>query len=104
MGSDPSRRRGNWDVERWGEGSDPIALRGGRMFAWRKKSDGGFEWHEYIRTTVKLRRAARRQRVRDAGRAAGQQMHAAGAALVAGSRAAGGAARQGALAGAGALG
>jgi endonuclease YncB( thermonuclease family) len=74
------------------------------MFAWRKKSDGGFEWHEYIRTTIKLRRDARRQRVRDARRAAGQQVHAAGAALVAGSRAAGGAVGQGARAGAGALG
>jgi endonuclease YncB( thermonuclease family) len=52
----------------------------------RKKPDGGFEWHEYIRTTIKVRRDARRQRVRDARRAAGQQMQAAGVALVAGSR------------------
>jgi endonuclease YncB( thermonuclease family) len=74
------------------------------MFAWRKKSDRGFEWHKYIRTTIKLRRDARRQRIVDARRAAGQQMQAAGVALAAGSRAAGGAARDGARAGMGALG
>lgn len=72
------------------------------MFAWRKKPEG-FEWHKYIRTTIKLRRAARRQRMVDAHRAAGAQMNAAGAALAAGSRAAGSAARDGARAGAGAL-
>jgi endonuclease YncB( thermonuclease family) len=70
----------------------------------RKKPDGGFEWHEYIRTTIKVRRDARRQRVKDARRAAGQQMQAAGVALAAGSRAAGGAAVQSVRAGAGALG
>ena len=74
------------------------------MFAWRKKPDGGFEWHEYIRTAVRHRRELRRQRVQDARRAAGHQMHAAGAALAAGSRAAGAAAKDGARAGAGALG
>jgi endonuclease YncB( thermonuclease family) len=73
------------------------------MFTWRKKPDG-FEWHEYIRTTIKVRRAARRQKVVDARHAAGQQMQAAGVALAAGSRAAGGAAYQGARAGVGALG
>jgi endonuclease YncB( thermonuclease family) len=74
------------------------------MFAWRKKPDRGFEWHKYIRTTIKLRRDARRQRIADARRAAGQQMQAAGVALAVGSRAAGGAARDGARAGLGALG
>ena len=74
------------------------------MFAWRKKPDRGFEWHKYIRTTIKVRRDARRQRIGDARRAAGQQMQQAGVALAAGSRAAGGAARDGARAGAGALG
>jgi endonuclease YncB( thermonuclease family) len=73
------------------------------MLAWRKKPDG-FEWHKYIRTTVKLRREARRERVHQARHAAGQHMSAAGAALAAGSRAAGSAARDGAVAGAGALG
>jgi endonuclease YncB( thermonuclease family) len=72
------------------------------MLAWRKKPEG-FEWHKYIRTTIKVRREARRQRVDDARRAAGEQMNAAGAALVAGSRAAGSAAKDGAIAGAGAL-
>jgi endonuclease YncB( thermonuclease family) len=72
------------------------------MLAWRKKPEG-FEWHKYIRTTIKVRREARRQRVEDARRAAGEQMNAAGAALVAGSRAAGSAAKDGAIAGAGAL-
>jgi endonuclease YncB( thermonuclease family) len=74
------------------------------MFAWRKKPDSGFEWHKHIRTTVRLRREVRRQRIADAKRVAGQQMEAAGAALAAGSRAAGGAAREGVRAGAGALG
>ena len=72
------------------------------MVAWRKKPEG-FEWHKYIRTTIKVRRDARRQRVDDARRAAGEQMNAAGAALAAGSRAAGSAAKDGAIAGAGAL-
>ena len=72
------------------------------MFAWRKKPDG-FEWHEYIRTAVKQRREARRERVHAARRAAGQNMNAAGVALAAGSRAAGSAARDGAIAGAGAV-
>jgi endonuclease YncB( thermonuclease family) len=71
------------------------------MFGARKKPDG-FEWHKYIRTTIKLRREQRRQRVLDARRAAGQQINAAGVALAAGSRAAGVAARDGAKAGLGA--
>jgi endonuclease YncB( thermonuclease family) len=71
---------------------------------WRKKPDQGFEWHKYIRTTIKVRRDARRQRIADARRAAGEQMQAAGVALAAGSRAAGGAARHGLRAGLGALG
>jgi endonuclease YncB( thermonuclease family) len=73
------------------------------MFARRKKQDG-FEWHKYIRTTIKIRREQRRQRVVDARHAAGQQMGAAGAALAAGSKAAGLAARDGARAGLGAAG
>ncbi len=74
------------------------------MFAWRKKSDGGFEWHKYIRTAVRHRRDARREQVHAARRAAGQHLNAAGAALAAGSKAAGSAARDGAVASAGALG
>src|SRR5262245_10166221 len=49
------------------------------MMFWRKQSDG-FEWHKYVRTTIKLRRDDRRRRIdevkhaavdglRDAGRA-----------------------------------
>lgn len=70
------------------------------MFGGRKKSDG-FEWHKYVRTTIKLRREQRKEKVREAGKAAGQQVEAAGAALVAGSKAAGAATWQGARAGAG---
>lgn len=73
------------------------------MFAWRKKPDG-FEWHKYIRTTVKLRREARRDRVHAARHAAGQNMNAVGSAMAAGSRAAGSAARDSAIAGLGAAG
>jgi endonuclease YncB( thermonuclease family) len=72
------------------------------MSAWRRKPEG-FEWHKYIRTTIKVRREARRQKVVEARQAAGEQMGAAGAALVAGSRAAGSAAGAGARAGAGAM-
>ncbi len=32
---------------------------------WRKKNDG-FDWHKHIRTTIKLRREARRQKIDDA--------------------------------------
>ena len=70
----------------------------------RRKSNDGFEWHKYVRTTIKLKREQRRQRVLDARRAAVHQAGAAGAALAAGSRAAGAAAWDGAKAGAGAAG
>jgi hypothetical protein len=49
------------------------------MFGRRKTSDG-FEWHKYVRTTIKLRREERRQRIQEARRAA---VHQAGAASVA---------------------
>jgi endonuclease YncB( thermonuclease family) len=73
------------------------------MFGRRNKPDG-FEWHKYIRTTVRLRREQRRERVLEARRAAGQQASAAGVALAQGSRAAGAAAWTGARAGLGAAG
>lgn len=73
------------------------------MFARRKQAEG-FEWHKYVRTTIKLKREQRRQKMVDARQAAGQQVNAAGAALAAGSKAAGAAAWDGARAGAGALG
>ena len=64
------------------------------MFGRPKKPDG-FEWHKYIRTSIRLRRERRRERVLDARRAAAEQAHAAGAALAQGSRAAGAALAQG---------
>jgi hypothetical protein len=36
---------------------------------WRKKQDG-FEWREYVRTTILVRRNERRQKVEDAKQAA----------------------------------
>jgi len=73
------------------------------MFGRRKRQDG-FEWHKYIRTTIKLKREQRRERILQARRAAAQQAGAAGVALAAGSRAVGAAAREGAWAGLGAAG
>jgi endonuclease YncB( thermonuclease family) len=73
------------------------------MFAWRKKTDG-FEWHQYIRTAVRQRRQQRHDRMVQARHAAGQQVQAAGVALLAGSRAAGVAAKEGARASMGAAG
>jgi endonuclease YncB( thermonuclease family) len=73
------------------------------MFAWRKKTEG-FEWHQYIRTAVRHRRQQRHERMVEARRAAGQQVQAAGVALVAGSKAAGVAAKEGAKASLGAAG
>jgi endonuclease YncB( thermonuclease family) len=73
------------------------------MFGWRKKPED-FEWHRYVRTTIKVRRENRRRRIEDAKHAAAEQMHAAGSALAAGSKAAGAAAMDGARAGLGVAG
>ncbi|HEU0061438.1 MAG TPA: thermonuclease family protein [Hyphomicrobiaceae bacterium] len=73
------------------------------MLAWRRKTEG-FEWHQYIRTAVRQRRQQRHDRMVQARRAAGQQVQAAGVALVAGSLAAGVAAKEGAKASVGAAG
>src|SRR5256714_13612383 len=73
------------------------------MFGRRKNNDG-FEWHKYVRTTIKLRREERRQRILEARRAAVHQAGAAGVALAAGSRAAGSAALGGAKVGLGVAG
>ena len=70
----------------------------------RRKSNEGFEWHKYVRTTIKLKREQRRQRIVDARRAAVQQAGEAGVALAAGSRAAGAAALGGARVGLGVAG
>jgi endonuclease YncB( thermonuclease family) len=47
------------------------------MFRWKKR-DEGFEWHKYVRTTIKLRREARREKA-----------HALGARVAEGAKAAG---------------
>ena len=53
------------------------------MFFRRKKADG-FEWHKYVRTTIKLKRDQRRARLEDIGRAAAGQAKAVGDAAVQG--------------------
>jgi endonuclease YncB( thermonuclease family) len=73
------------------------------MFGKRNSSEG-FEWHKYVRTTIKLKREQRRQRIVDARHAAIAQAGQAGVALAAGSRAAGSAALEGARAGLGVAG
>lgn len=67
------------------------------MFGWRKRPDG-FDWHAYVRTTIKVRREARRERIDAARQAALDKAHAAGQAMAAGSKAAGLAAVAGAQA------
>jgi endonuclease YncB( thermonuclease family) len=49
----------------------------------RKKSDG-FDWHTYVRTTIKLRRDQRRAKLEDIKRVAAEQAKAAGEAAVQG--------------------
>jgi endonuclease YncB( thermonuclease family) len=68
----------------------------------RRKTNDGFEWHKYIRTTVRLRREQRRERMLQARHAAAQQASAAGIAMAQGSRAAGAAAVDGSRAALGA--
>lgn len=36
------------------------------MFGWRKKKADDFEWHQYVRTTIKIRREQRREQVAQA--------------------------------------
>jgi endonuclease YncB( thermonuclease family) len=48
-----------------------------RMFGWRKRKDG-FEWREYVRTTILVRRKHRRERVEKVARAAVDGLKAAG--------------------------
>lgn len=61
------------------------------MFWWRKRSEG-FEWRDYVRTTILVRREERRQRLKDAQGAAAAHVKDAGRrgldAAVAGGRAA----------------
>lgn len=52
------------------------------MFGWRRKNDG-FEWHKYVRTTIKLRREDRRAKLNDAKDIAADSLRQAGRAGVA---------------------
>lgn len=47
------------------------------MFGWRRKSDG-FEWHKYVRTTIKLRRNDRRKKIDQLKHAAADNLKQAG--------------------------
>lgn len=47
------------------------------MLGWRKRNDG-FEWREYVRTTILVRRKQRRDRIGEAGHAAVENLKAAG--------------------------
>jgi endonuclease YncB( thermonuclease family) len=47
------------------------------MLGWRKRNDG-FEWREYVRTTILVRRKQRRDRISEAGKAAVENLKAAG--------------------------
>ena len=51
------------------------------MFFRRKNADG-FDWHKYVRTTIKLRREQRRAKLEEIGRVAAVQVKAAGDAAV----------------------
>jgi endonuclease YncB( thermonuclease family) len=47
------------------------------MFGWRRRNDG-FEWREYVRTTILVRRKDRRERIERAGKAAVEGVKVAG--------------------------
>jgi endonuclease YncB( thermonuclease family) len=47
------------------------------MFGWRKRNDG-FEWRDYVRTTILVRRKKRRDRVGEAANAAVENLKAVG--------------------------
>lgn len=64
------------------------------MFGWRKR-DQGFEWHKYVRTTIKLRRQARREKAEHIRQQAVEGIKAAGAAAGGGVMAASAAAADG---------
>ncbi len=51
------------------------------MFGWGRKKDG-FEWHKYVRTTIKLRREDRRARILDVKEVAADGLKHAGRASV----------------------
>ncbi len=64
------------------------------MWGWHKKREG-FEWHDYVRTTILVRRAKRRQKVEDVRAAAVHGLKDAGSAAAHGLHEAGGAAADG---------
>ncbi len=47
------------------------------MFGWRRKNDG-FEWHEYVRTTILIRRKARKEKIGEVRQAALDGLASAG--------------------------
>ena len=49
------------------------------MFGWRRREQG-FEWHQYVRTTIKLKRDARRDKAEQIKNQAADSVKAAGAA------------------------
>ena len=55
---------------------------------WQKRNDG-FEWHKYVRTTIKLKREDRRRRIDHARSAAVEGLKGAGRAGFAAGRVAG---------------
>lgn len=64
------------------------------MFGWGKKRDG-FEWHDYVRTTILVRRAKRRQKLDDVRQAAADGLKDAGVAAARGLNEAGHVAAEG---------
>ncbi len=71
---------------------DSDTARGRNLFWWRKRNEG-FEWRDYVRTTILVRREQRRQRMKDAKDAAATHVKDAGKrgldAGIAGARSAG---------------
>ncbi len=64
------------------------------MFGWRRKPEG-FDWHKYVKTTILVRRQARRDKIGAARDAAAEQVQAAGQAAMRGAKIAGVAAKDG---------
>jgi endonuclease YncB( thermonuclease family) len=69
------------------------------MLRWKRR-DEGFEWQQYVRTTIKLRREARREKAQRLGQQAADGARAVGAAAAEGAKAAGAAAGAAAASGA----
>jgi endonuclease YncB( thermonuclease family) len=61
----------------WQRRRRSLHISGGRMFGWRKRNDG-FEWRDYVRTTILVRRKKRRDRVGEAANAAVGNLKAVG--------------------------